>query len=572
MKKSYFARILAVMCICALLLTGCSEYGDWIWQKDPEPDETQNAPSMGKDRFSEIPDFSEMAYTRPDMEEYQRMVDALCETAKISDSAEQLVDLCIEVYDAYDSFYTMLALADIHYCLDLSDSYYSTEYAYCTEQSTAIEKGLEDCHMALAQSKVVDELESEEYFGEGAFDDYQGDSYYTEELTALLNRENALISESYEVMNRLNGLDYYSEEYFEEGVPEMGRIFIDLVGVRQEIAEYLELDSYGEYAFAMYHSRDYTQAQAEQYLDAIRERMVPMYRRLNGSGFWADAYGQGVTQKDCKKYLSGAVEAMGGKIRGAYRLMDQKHLYDLTPSTNKYVGSFETYITDFGVPYVLVNPYGDRTDYMTFAHEFGHFTSDYYSGGAAYTKDVSEFFSQGMEYLSLCYASEDPELVEKLRELKMADSLNTYVEQAAYAQFENEVYRIPAEELTVEAIGELYEEIGTSYGFDSWNWDSRDWITINHFFIAPFYIVSYVTSNDIAMQLYEMELEEAGSGLELYQELAEGCPGQLVAFAQEAGLEIPFREEHLNEVCETLETVLDLKESGLSSKNSTFLD
>lgn len=572
MKKSCFARILALLCICALLLTGCSEYGDWIWQKDSEPEENRSAPGMGRDRFSDIPDFADMTYTRPNMEEYQRKVDAICETAKISDSAEQLVDLCIEVYDAYDSFYTMYALANIHYSLDLSDSYYSTEYAYCTEQSTAIEKGLEDCHMALAKSQVVDELESEEYFGAGFFDEYQGESYYTEELTALLNRENALISESYEVMNRLNGLDYYSEEYFEEGVPEMGRIFIDMVAVRQEIAAYLELDSYGEYAFAVYHSRDYSQSQAEEYLDAIQEKMVPMYRQLNNSGFWNDAYGQDVTARDCKEYLSGAVEAMGGPIHVAYRLMDQKHLYDLKPSTNKYVGSFETYITDFGVPYVLVNPYGDRTDYLTFAHEFGHFTSDYYSGGTAYTKDVSEFFSQGMEYLSLCYAQEDPVLLEDLRQLKMADSLSNYVEQAAYAKFENEVYRIPAEELTMERIGDLYREICTEYGFDSFNWDSRDWITINHFFIAPFYIVSYVTSNDIAMQLYEMELEEAGSGLKLYQEMAEGCPGQLVAFAQEAGLEIPFREEHLDEVCETFRTVLDLEETGHSVKNHTIVD
>lgn len=558
MKKRQFSRILAVVCLCALLLTGCAEYGDWIWQKDPEPDATQSTQGVSGDRYSMIPDFSDMVYTRPDMEEYQRLVDTLCETAKVSTSAEQLVDLCMDVYNAYDSFYTMQVLADIRYCLDLSDSYYSAEYDYCTAQSTAVEQGLEACHMALAQSPIVDELESEKYFGAGAFDSYQGDSFYTEELTALMDRENALISESYTVMNKLNGLDYYSDEYFEEGVPEMGRIFLDLVAVRQEIAAYLGLESYGEYAFTMYHDRDYTQEQAEQYLDAIQEKMVPLYRQLNGTDFWTDAYGYGLTERECQDYLKGAVDAMGGKIRGAYRLMDQKHLYDLTPSTNKYVGSFETYITDFGVPYVFINPYGDRMDCLTFAHEFGHFVSDYYSGGASYTKDVSEFFSQGMEYLSLCYAQEDETLMEELRQLKMADSLSTYVEQAAYAQFENEIYKIPAEELTVERVGELYREICTEYGFDSWNWDSRDWITINHLFIAPFYVVSYVTSNDIAMQLYELELEEAGAGLELFEEFAAGCPGQLIAFTQEAGLESPFQQSHLEEVCETFQTVLNL--------------
>lgn len=504
-----------------------------------------------------IVSFSEMEYVRPDMEEYQRLVDAVCETAKVTRTEDPLVDRILDVYDYYDYFYTMQSLADIRYSLDLRDTYYQEEYQYCSEQSAVIEQGLDTCYMAMAQSAVVAELENDEYFGPGFFDSYQGDSVWTEELVGLMTRESTLVAESYSIMNELNEEEYYSDAYFETGIQSMGELLVELVKLRQEIAACLGYDSYGDFAFEYYYGRDYTPEEADRYLQRIQEKLVPLYCAPNESDFWYAAYWDTASPESCRRYLKETTDAMGGRLQSAYSLMVEKELYDLTASPYKYQGSFEVYLTSYSVPFVFLNTMGDSSDYLTFTHEFGHFANDYFCGGSYATTDVAEVFSQGLEYLSLCYGPEDVTDMEALRQMKLADSLNTYVEQAAYARFEDVIYALSEEELTVENLSRIYEQIGVEYGFDTWNWDSRDWITIPHFFTSPYYILSYVVSNDAAMQLYEMELEKPGAGLALYEEYVGGCPDAFMAFIEEAGLDSPFAEERLDAAAETLENALD---------------
>ena len=141
--------------------------------------------------------------------------------------------------------------------------------------------------------------------------------------------------------------------------------------------------------------------------------------------------------------MSSAARAMGGEILQAYEEMTARDLYDITPSRNKYAGSFEVYLTDYQAPFVFLNPYEDLSDLLSFAHEFGHFTNDYLVGGSYVTTDVAELLSQGMEYMSLCYAEgPDSGTLEMVRQLKLADALSVYVEQAAFYCFEREAYQL----------------------------------------------------------------------------------------------------------------------------------
>ena len=60
-------------------------------------------------------------------------------------------------------------------------------------------------------------------------------------------------------------------------------------------------------------------------------------------------------------------------------------------------------------------------------------------------------------------------------------------------------------------------------------------------FTQPFYILSYVVSNDAAMQIYQMEQEEAGSGLALYTDMLYLWESTSpLTFLEEQGLGSPF--------------------------------
>ena len=224
-------------------------------------------------------------------------------------------------------------------------------------------------------------------------------------------------------------------------------------------------------------------------------------------------------------------------------------------------------MTDYSVPYVFMSPVGSDQDKLSFAHEFGHFCSDYVAGGSIAGIDVAEVFSQAAEYLSLCYGDEAGEL----EKLKLRDGLRIFVEQAAYSKFEQQVYGLTGEALTVEKVEALYKEIGLAFGFDSWEWDSRDYVLIGHFYSDPLYVISYVVSNDAALQVYQLEKETPGAGRELLQAQLATQEGQLLSFLKAAGLQNPLERGRMAAVRKTFEKSLTENEDLLSSRSSLFI-
>ena len=65
-------------------------------------------------------------------------------------------------------------------------------------------------------------------------------------------------------------------------------------------------------------------------------------------------------------------------------------------------------------------------------------------------------------------------------------------------------------------------------------------VTVPHFYSNPLYIISYVVSNDAALQIYQQELETPGAGLATYQQSLATEQEYFLAFLEEAGLESPF--------------------------------
>lgn len=494
--------------------------------------------------------FADMEYARPDIDRIRSEQEKCCAMAQTETDVNVLLDQIWVVYDQYNHFNTQYSLANIHYFRDMTDTKWEEEYSYCLQNAATVESLLDELLYALADCPLREELEKDPAFGEGYFDSYDGESLWDDNFLELMNREAKLEEQYYDLCTQAQEAEYYSDEYFETYGIQMGQLFVELVALRQEIAAYAGYDDYTEFAYDYYFYRDYTPAQAEQYLQEICRELVPLYKDVER---WGGAGGNTVcTERAMFSYVEDSAEAMGGTIGNAFKLLRKAGLYDITYSEKKYDGSFELYLSEYAVPYVFVNPMGAQMDKLTFAHEFGHFCNDYASGGTVAGVDVLEIFSQGMEYLSLCYG----ESAKSLAELKMVDCLRLYVEQSAYALFEQQVYDLKGEELTVENVYTLYEQIGTNFGFDVWEWDSRDFVLVAHFFTEPMYIVSYVVSNDAAFQLYQMEKEESGTGLALMDSQLATQQPYFLAFLEEAGLESPFAQGRLASVKKTLTEIL----------------
>lgn len=533
-------RIVALLLILAMLLCGCSSTG---WQGILN----QLGSLLG---YPGTTHFSDMTYTRPDMDSFRRELEACLTGAETETKVSALMDKVYSLYQVYYDFYTAYSLANIHYCQNLTDIYWTDEYTFCSENAAEIDAGMDQLLYALADSSLREELESEKYFGPGYFDYYDGESIWDETFTDYANREAELINTYYDLSTQALEAEYYSEEFFTVYGTQMAELFVQMVALRQEMAAYAGYDSYEAFSYDFYYYRDYTPEQAAGYLEDICRELAPLYERLP-SQVWTPLYDP-CTEAETLAYVRETAQAMGGTAAKAFALMESAGLYDISYSENKYDASFETFLMSYLEPFIFVNPSLTAGDKLTFVHEFGHFCNDYASGGSYVDVDVAEIFSQSMEYLSLSYC-EDGKALEKV---KMADSLCVFVEQAAYASFEQQVYRLKGDDLTVENVQALYGDICAAYGMKALGRDSRDYVLINHFFTNPMYVISYVLSNDAALQIYQLEQAETGSGARLLQDNFDTIESYFLAFTESAGLKSPFTQGRAAEVRKTLETIL----------------
>ena len=571
-------RMLLALLLCALLLSGCGVM--------PLSGVTNSSLFAGEPQDEdEMPHFSDMVYERPQaaLDDFSLCLELL-ERELNGGSFRTVKRLLERCYTDYYHFDTMYCLAEIRSCLDMTDAYYAGELSWCLDGYYELQEMIEDMLYLCGGSPMADRLERE-YFWEGFAGEYADASLstYTEEVLALLHQENALLTEYreltasptivlngreedlYSYLETAEGEDYYDAwmAYYEQYNEKLGRLYIDLVKTRRELAAAQGFDSYEQMAYSYNFDRDYTPEEAARYVAYIREYIVPIYEELDH--YYVDyPY---LEEDELCRILEHGTDAMGGDVRESFRFMRRYELYDVSLSVNKQDKSFQTYLEDYDAPFVLINPMGDDSDILTFAHEFGHFVDAYVNYNADESVDVAEVFSQAMEYLMLSYAEGalPEERLENLRRFKWLDTLELYVQQASFAAFEEAVYAADPEELTPEFLNELSLQTAIDFGYyDGYSEEfyALSWIDIVHFFEQPFYVISYPVSNDLALQIWELEQQEPGCGLAKYLEMLPREYDGMIATAEAAGLQSPFAPGRIETVAGELRRNLKLDEAG----------
>lgn len=530
--------------------------------------------------------FDNIEYIRPDLTQFRQTVDAakqiLSDQASLT-KTENGLDKCYEAYYNYDTMYT---LARIRSFRDMTDSFYAEELAWCEDNYPRAQQMMEELLYAAAASEKAQKLE-EEYFWEGFTQDFADDtdSVYREDIVTIMQQESMLLAEYrallasptidtdegevdyYDYIADLYGDDYRTAlmKYYEKYNGEFARIYIDLVKVRRELAEELGYDSYEQMQYEYYFERDYTPEQAAAYVADIKRYMVPLYEAVMESNPYSELSYDYITDYQLMGVLSSAAEQLGGEIEEAFDFMHRYGYYDVRLSSSKAAMSFQSYLTDYDAPFLFLNPAGDVEDILSLFHEFGHYVDAYVNYNANETIDVSECFSQAMELLLLPYCGEalTDEQIDNLYNLKMLDILDLYVQQASFAEFESVVYSTDPELLSADFLNELSLQLAKDYGYCNSAdelYYALSWSDITHFFEIPFYVISYPVSNDVAMQVYELERQQEGAGLEKYLEILPREYEGLIDTVEAGGLKSPFEHGRIEHVVEDLSSrLLDRK-------------
>ena len=303
--KKVKMRLIALCLVLCIALSGCNglDFGGYF--------ENLYAYLFGTTSFDS------MEYVRPDMEAYDAALQSICDLAATETDIDALINGIWAYYDVYDAFSTAYALANIHYCLDMTDSYWEAEYNFCAENAATADAGLDALYRSLAKSPIREALETDEYFGAGFFDYYESESVYDETFLAYLEEEAGLISEYYAISADAADTEYYSEEFFTAYGPQLAELYLELLQARLEMAAYLGYDSYEAFAYDFYYYRDYTPQQAQSYLASIQKELSPLYKELSIDDRWQTAI-TASSEEETFSYVQSMAENMGGAIEDAF--------------------------------------------------------------------------------------------------------------------------------------------------------------------------------------------------------------------------------------------------------------
>ena len=556
LKKRLIALLLALVMLVSLC--GCDIYDVYDIYDAFFAEDDKNAAELisktGNGGRDNIVSFDEMEYSRPDIDaleaKAQDVEDLLGNFFKVKDVVAELD----KFVDLYNNFYTMMNLACVRYDMDTTDEFYFEEYSFCTEASGDIEYLTDELLLACSNSSMCDYLDKH-FFGGLLAEQYSvidGTGYTPSDELAELERKEAELENDYSELYASYSGDFDNGK-FKKPNAEIAKIYIELIKLRHDIAEQRNMKSYEELAY-LDNGRDYTAADLDGYIKAIKQYIVPLYKKADGKGMYGRSLVSAMSPKTALSTVTGTVEGLNKDIDEALGYMLKYKLYDTRMSDGKYDQSYVLYLNDYDSPFMFCSPSGYSDTVLTIVHEFGHYVDGYLNYGLNDSIDTSEVFSQGMEYLLLCNMDD----AEQLTRYKMLDELELYAYQACLNEFEHRAYALDEKELTVAKLNALYSELLEEYCVSD-DYKGLDWISVTHLFTSPFYVISYCVSDSAAFELYNMELKEPGSGLEMYMKLLdESTNYDFLDLLEECGMRSAISADTVKEIADTLSDKLGL--------------
>ena len=556
LKKRLVALLLSLTMLVSLC--GCDIYDVYDIYDAFFAEDDENAAELisktGNGGRDNIVSFDEMEYTRPDIDaleaKAQDVEDMLGNFFKVKDVISEL-DKFVALYN---NFYTMKNLACVRYDMDTQDEFYFEEYSFCVEASGDVEYITDELLLACSNSSMCDYLDKHFFDGllEERYSVTDGTGYTpSDELAELERREAELENDYSELYARYS--DDFDDGRFKKQNSEIGSIYIELIKLRHDIAEQRNMKSYEELAY-LDNGRDYTADDLDGYIEAIKRFIVPLYKKADSKKLYDRSLVSAMSPKTALSTVTSTVEGLDKGIDDALGYMLKYKLYDTGMSDSKYDQSYVLYLNDYESPFMFCSPSGYSDTVLTIAHEFGHYVDGYLNYGLNDSIDTSEVFSQGMEYLLLCNMDD----AEQLTRYKMLDELELYAYQACLNEFEHEAYAMDEDELTVERLNFLYSELLEEYGISD-DYKGLDWISVTHLFTSPFYVISYCVSDSAAFELYNMELNESGSGLKMYMKLlAESTNYGFLDLLEECGMSSAISADTVKAIAATLADKLGL--------------
>ncbi len=540
--------------------------------------------------------FSEMPYTRVDMEKVESFFQDLIERAKNAKSGEELFAIHQERYKFVGDVQTNITLAQVRHDIDTTDEFYTQENDYYDEVGPVLTNYENMYAKVLYESPYRAYME--EKIGKVTFKNIEiALKSFDEKLIPLMQEENALISRYTKVIatakipfdGEIYNLSLMGKfttsndretrkrawkavsDYFMTVTEELDEIYDLMVKNRTKQAQMLGYKNFVELGYYRMNRNCYDQEMVENFRKQIKEVFVPFAEKLHEERRARlgveklKYYDNGVYFPNGNPAPTGTPEEILRAGQEMYRelsketgeffdFMMENELFDVLGRKTKRAGGYMTFIPNYKSPFIFANLNGTSEDVDVITHECGHAFQGFVTRNEEIreytdiTMETAEIHSMSMEYFTYGW-------MEKFFGDRKDDYYTMHLASSAIFvpygtmvdEFQHHVYENP--EMTPAQRKELWMKLESEYrphmdyeddpffGMGGW------WQRQAHIFQMPFYYIDYVLASICAMQFKVMMDEDFETAWNNYLKLCKlSARDFFVNMIKEVGLNSPFED------------------------------
>ena len=524
---------LACLLLCAIL--GCAPLGDTV-SMHLYAYLGRDMPTSSVARTDLT--FSELPFDPVDPAALRDQIEALLIQIMEADdaSAPPLQAALEELYGEAEALESMASLAYVHHCLDVTDALWASRSNRLNASLDSIYAALNDAALRLSSFPSLRKI----YPPETVRLLQASVSLYAPAVQPLLDRETELM-DAYDALEQTLFVTLDGEAWTEARIESdtslpfaswyairkaydaayaeaAAELYSELIALRRQIAETLGFASYPAYRYAVY-GRDYVPSDSARFCDSVQSVLVPLFRRaLQDTAADREVLLLTEGNRTAEETLAAVADVIAQidpRLSEPWTYLITHELYDCSIAETKLSGSYTTFFSTYGAPFLYVSWDGSYEMPTTLLHEFGHFAAYYRRGSASVSLDLAEAQSQALELLAFpCYADFYGNRADEARAVKRCDLLYAIASGCLIDAFEQAAYAM--DDPTAEALQETFGQLCRAYGLDDAGFTADTWTRIPHLFRAPSYYISYALGAVTALELYQLSLKHSKTAAARY--------------------------------------------------------
>ncbi len=561
--------------------------------------------------------FSEMPYSRPDMEALAAATTQTLEAMKAAPNAAGQ----IAAYDAYEKKMqtagTMQQIAYIRHTINTKDEFYNAENDYMDEIGPKLQELTHRVNTALLESPYRAELER--HYGALMFKNLEiAARSFSPAIVELMQEENKLVSE-YQNLYASATVEFdgktmplpllgpYKQDpdravrkaayeadakFFDSHREELDTLYDKLVKVRDTQAKKMGLPNYIPLGYDRMGRNCYTAKDVAAFRDQIAEDMVPIVAKVKEAqrrrigveklAFYDEpisfADGNAVPEGTPDEILAAGkkmYQELSPETAEFIDFMFENELFDVLSRDGKAPGGYCTEIADYKSPFIFSNFNATAGDVDVLTHEAGHafeayraFKQELPSLLHSPTIEACECHSMSMEFLTapwhhLFFGKQ----TDKYELGHCEDALVFIPYGCMVDEFQHKVYENPG--MTPEQRNELWLSLEKKYrpwiDFDNLPFYSRGggWQRQLHIYEVPLYYIDYCMAQTVAFQFWNLSRENYAEAWKRYMTFVDKAGTATFAeLVESAGLKVPYHAGCIKEIGESISRWLEEHELG----------